>query len=115
MTRIYKCNRICRTRTSYGAHGLWIPDETRYAQISQGMLLSGDWVSPHFMGLRYFEKPIAGYWMIALSQAIFGDSLFGVRFVSALSCTLSVVLCYLIAWRLWRERRNELRLGRGRR
>jgi len=89
------------------SHGLWIPDETRYAQISQGMLLSGDWVSPHFMGLRYFEKPIAGYWMIALSQAIFGHNLFGVRFVSALTCTLSVLLCYLIAHRLWREPRKS--------
>ncbi|WP_460141835.1 lipid IV(A) 4-amino-4-deoxy-L-arabinosyltransferase [Pseudomonas sp. S2_E01] len=89
------------------SHGLWIPDETRYAQISQSMLLSGDWVSPHFMGLRYFEKPIAGYWMIALSQAIFGHNLFGVRFVSALSCTLSVLLCFLIAHRLWREPRKS--------
>lgn len=90
-----------------GSHGLWIPDETRYAQISQGMLLSGDWVSPHFMGLRYFEKPAAGYWTIALSQAIFGHNLFGVRFVSALSATLSVLLCYLIAQRLWHEPRKS--------
>ncbi|SEE60127.1 lipid IV(A) 4-amino-4-deoxy-L-arabinosyltransferase [Pseudomonas migulae] len=90
-----------------GSHGLWIPDETRYAQISQGMLLSGDWVSPHFMGLRYFEKPVAGYWMIALSQAVFGDNLFGVRFASALSTGLSVMLCYLIARRLWNEPRKS--------
>ncbi|MHC8344242.1 lipid IV(A) 4-amino-4-deoxy-L-arabinosyltransferase [Pseudomonas sp. RT6P73] len=90
-----------------GSHGLWIPDETRYAQISQGMLLSGDWVSPHFMSLRYFEKPAAGYWMIAAGQALFGQNPFGVRFASALSTGLSVMLCFLIARRLWNEPRKS--------
>jgi 4-amino-4-deoxy-L-arabinose transferase len=90
-----------------GTHGLWIPDETRYAQISQDMLLDGNWVSPHFMGLRYFEKPVAGYWMIALGQALFGDNLFGVRFASALSTGLSVLLCFLIARRLWNDPRKS--------
>jgi len=90
-----------------GSHGLWIPDESRYAQISQGMLLSGNWVSPHFMDVRYFEKPAAGYWMIALGQALFGQNLFGVRFASALSTGLSVLLCYLIARRLWNEPRKS--------
>lgn len=88
-------------------HGLWIPDETRYAQISQEMLLSGDWVSPHFMGIRYFEKPVAGYWMIAIGQAVFGDNLFGVRIASALSTGLSVALAYLIARRLWNDPRKS--------
>ncbi|MFJ3007239.1 lipid IV(A) 4-amino-4-deoxy-L-arabinosyltransferase [Pseudomonas fluorescens] len=82
-------------------HGLWIPDETRYGQISQEMLLSGNWVAPHFMGIRYFEKPIAGYWMIAIGQAIFGENLFGVRIASALSTGVSVWLAYVLARRLW--------------
>ncbi|WP_433735316.1 lipid IV(A) 4-amino-4-deoxy-L-arabinosyltransferase [Pseudomonas putida] len=86
-----------------GTHGLWIPDETRYAQISQEMLLSGNWVSPHFMEVRYFEKPAAGYWMIALGQALFGQNLFGVRFASALSTGLSVLLCYFVARRMWND------------
>ncbi|WP_285434151.1 lipid IV(A) 4-amino-4-deoxy-L-arabinosyltransferase [Pseudomonas sp. fls2-241-R2A-110] len=90
-----------------GSHGLWIPDETRYAQISQDMLLSGNWVSPHFMSLRYFEKPVAGYWMIAASQALFGQNLFGVRFASALSMGLSVLLCFLVARRLWNDPRKS--------
>ncbi|AWA39757.1 lipid IV(A) 4-amino-4-deoxy-L-arabinosyltransferase [Pseudomonas sp. 22105] len=90
-----------------GSHGLWIPDETRYAQISQEMLLSGNWVSPHFMSLRYFEKPAAGYWMIAIGQAVFGQNLFGVRFASALSTGLSVLLCFLIARRLWNDPRKS--------
>jgi 4-amino-4-deoxy-L-arabinose transferase len=71
------------------------------------MLLSGNWVSPHFMNLRYFEKPAAGYWMIAASQALFGQNLFGVRFASALSTGLSVLLCYLIARRLWNDPRKS--------
>ncbi|WP_409283486.1 lipid IV(A) 4-amino-4-deoxy-L-arabinosyltransferase [Pseudomonas protegens] len=89
-------------------HGLWIPDETRYAQISQEMLLSGKWASPHFMGIRYFEKPVAGYWMIAIGQALFGDNLFGVRVASALSTGLSVALAYLLARRLWNDPRKSL-------
>jgi len=89
------------------SHGLWIPDETRYGQISQEMVLSGNWVAPHFMGIRYFEKPIAGYWMIAIGQAIFGDNLFGVRIASALSSGLSVWLAYLLARRLWNNPRTS--------
>ncbi|MDR6609408.1 lipid IV(A) 4-amino-4-deoxy-L-arabinosyltransferase [Pseudomonas synxantha] len=90
-----------------GSHGLWIPDETRYAQIGQSMLLSGNWVSPHFMDVRYFEKPAAGYWMIAIGQALFGQNLFGVRFASALSTGLSVLLCYLIARWMWNDERKS--------
>jgi len=89
-------------------HGLWAPDETRYAQASQEMLLTGNWAAPHFMGLRYFEKPAMGYWMIATGQAIFGQNLFGVRVASAFSVGLSVLLTYLIANRLWNDPRRSL-------
>jgi 4-amino-4-deoxy-L-arabinose transferase len=90
------------------SHGLWAPDETRYAQVSQEMLLSGNWAAPHLMGLRYFEKPAIGYWMIAAGQAAFGHNLFGVRIASALSLGLSAILAYLIARRLWRSPRKSL-------
>jgi 4-amino-4-deoxy-L-arabinose transferase len=90
-----------------GFHGLWIPDETRYAQISQEMLHSGNWIAPHFMGLRYFEKPAAGYWLIALGQQVFGENLFGVRVVSALATGLSVLLAYLLAGKIWNDPRKQ--------
>lgn len=89
-------------------HGLWVPDEPRYAQISQEMLSTGNWAAPHFMGLRYFEKPAAGYWFIALAQQVFGQNLFGVRFASALTTTLSVLLTYFLARRLWNDPRRAL-------
>jgi 4-amino-4-deoxy-L-arabinose transferase len=88
-------------------HGLWIPDETRYAQISQEMLGTGHWAAPHFMGFRYFEKPAAGYWWIAASQALFGQNLFGVRFASAMSTGLSVMLAYRLAHHLWHDPRKS--------
>ena len=90
-----------------GSHGLWIPDETRYAQISQEMLLTGQWAAPHFMGVRYFEKPAAGYWLIAAGQALFGENLFGARIASALSTGLSAWLAWLIAAWVWNDRRKS--------
>ena len=90
-----------------GTHGLWIPDESRYAQIGQQILVDGNWVTPHFMDLRYFEKPIAGYWMIAIGQAIFGENLFGVRIASAVATGLSVWLAYAVARRLWNDPRKS--------
>ena len=90
-----------------GTHGLWIPDETRYAQIGQQILIDGNWITPHFMDLRYFEKPIAGYWMIAIGQAIFGENLFGVRIASAIATGLSVFLAYAVARRLWNDPRKS--------
>ncbi|MBH8773757.1 4-amino-4-deoxy-L-arabinose lipid A transferase, partial [Pseudomonas aeruginosa] len=41
-------------------HGLWIPDETRYAQISQAMLLGGGGGWAPVRGRRGFENPGAG-------------------------------------------------------
>lgn len=92
-------------------HGLWIPDESRNAQISQSMLQSGDWVSPHLLGLRYFEKPTGGYWLTAASQAVFGQNLFGVRFGSALVTALSTLLVILVARRLWNDPRRTWAAG----
>ncbi|MDD5663431.1 MAG: phospholipid carrier-dependent glycosyltransferase [Victivallaceae bacterium] len=77
-----------------GVRPMLTPDEFRYGEIPREMIASGDWIVPKLNGFRYFEKPIFGYWLNAVSILIFGENAFGVR--------LPVAICTgLTAWLIW--------------
>ncbi|MCH2161492.1 MAG: phospholipid carrier-dependent glycosyltransferase [Phycisphaerales bacterium] len=74
------------------ARPLVVPDETRYAVIPAEMLERGDLVVPRLLGIRYFEKPAGGYWLVAGAMATFGQNAFAMRLPAALATGLSALL-----------------------
>ena len=55
----------CLLAPSLVLRTIWIPDETRYADVAQGMLESGDWITPTLGGAPYPEKPPFFFWVTA--------------------------------------------------
>jgi 4-amino-4-deoxy-L-arabinose transferase-like glycosyltransferase len=64
------------------------------ASIAHTMLKTGDWVTPHLDGIRYFEKPPLKYWLTAIFFRLFGVSDVVARLPMAL---FTVLLCWLTA------------------
>jgi len=79
-----------------GSLGFFDPDEGMYAEISREMLVSHDWVTPHFNYVRYLEKPPLIFWLIALAYRTIGQTEFTTRLPLALAAIGGVILTYLI-------------------
>src|SRR4030042_4567945 len=82
-----------------GVRPLVIPDETRYAEIGREINETGDWIVPRLDGLRYFEKPILGHWLHALSIKLLGTNAFAIRLPSALAVGLSALMLFFFVRR----------------
>lgn len=77
-----------------GSYHLIDLDEGRYHRVAMEMVLSGDYITPHFDYMPYFEKPIFQYWVTALSMELFGIREFTGRILPALTGLGNVFLAF---------------------
>jgi 4-amino-4-deoxy-L-arabinose transferase-like glycosyltransferase len=91
-----------------GAAGLYDPNEGQYAEIPREMVLLGDWITPHFNFVRYFEKPPLLYWLTALAYSLLGVSQFSARIVTACAAVAGIGIVYGIGRDLWGRRAGLL-------
>lgn len=69
-------------------------DEGRYAEISREMAQSGDWVTPRYNDVKYFEKPPLLYWASAAAFKIFGETEWAARLWVALTGFAGLLIAY---------------------
>ncbi|MBS1369329.1 MAG: phospholipid carrier-dependent glycosyltransferase [Lentisphaeria bacterium] len=86
-----------------GGRPMVTPDEFRYAEIPREMMESGDYVLPHLMNMRYFEKPVMGYWLTAGSFKVFGENAFALRLPAALGAGLAALLVGMLIQQTLRD------------
>jgi 4-amino-4-deoxy-L-arabinose transferase-like glycosyltransferase len=83
---------------------LFDADEPAYAEAAREMLISGDWITPHFNSQPRFDKPILFYWLIALAYKGFGVGEYAARFWSAALATGLTLSIYLFGRQLLGQR-----------
>lgn len=80
------------------------PDEPVYAETAREMLFEGDLLSPRIFGDYWYDKPPMYYWLVALSQTIFGDNEFAARFPASVMAFATSLMMYFSVTKLFNER-----------
>ncbi len=71
-----------------------------YGETAREMVTTGDWITPHANGIRFFDKPPLLYWTMAACYKLFGISEWSARLPLAL-LTLACVLAVFFVGRRW--------------
>lgn len=69
------------------------PDEPVYGQVAKQMATGSGWLTPHFGGKMWFDKPPLFYWFSGASASVFGSTELSYRLPSAI---LAVALVFLV-------------------
>jgi len=93
---------ICATSLAFlilyllpiGVRPIASPDEVRNGVVASEMLGSGDWIVPRFDGVRYFEKPVLGYWLESAALAALGRNAFALRLPQVLATALASLVVF---------------------
>ncbi|HHT9139354.1 MAG TPA: ArnT family glycosyltransferase, partial [Candidatus Tripitaka californicus] len=92
-----------------GGRDLWAPDEGEYAQISQEMLDTGDWVIPRMNDQPTAQKPPLFNWAVAIISLPLGKvTEVTARLPSALGGLAGVLATYWLGKTLYGNRRTAL-------
>ncbi len=94
---------VCWMAFSFGLNEIppYHTDENYYVESVNNMIETGDYFTPYFHGEKRFSKPIFTYWLMAISNKLFGPSLASARFWSAFLGAGCCVLTFLLTQRLF--------------
>ncbi|MEM7392982.1 MAG: glycosyltransferase family 39 protein [Verrucomicrobiota bacterium] len=87
-----------------GSYGFWDPWEPKYAITITEMVERGDYITPYYLGLPRWTKPIGIYWAMLVTSAIFGFNEFGGRLPSVLFALGAVLFTYYFLRKLHSRR-----------
>ena len=79
-----------------GGLGLMDKTEGLFVEVPRQMVVSGDWVTPRWNGELFFDYPVWGYWMVALSFRLFGVSEWAARLPAALAASATVFAVFAV-------------------
>jgi 4-amino-4-deoxy-L-arabinose transferase-like glycosyltransferase len=77
-----------------GNYAFYEPHEGHFAGVGREMVLRDEWIVPHLNGGPYLNKPPVFYWLIAVSNRLFGINEWSARLPLALTG-------WVCAWLLW--------------
>lgn len=88
--------------------GLLDPDEGRYAEVAREMLARADFLTPHFNGAVFLDKPPLVTWVTAGSLALLGHGEVGARFGQLLFALVTLFATWKIGQDLFERRRARI-------
>jgi 4-amino-4-deoxy-L-arabinose transferase-like glycosyltransferase len=77
-----------------GVMGVMDKTEALFVEVAHQVYLTDDWITPRWNWQTFFDYPIWGYWMVALSFKLFGVNEWAARLPVALAAIALVVLSF---------------------